>query len=181
MNISSLNDIGVRGLVVFDDGKYYYSLEDDWRKYKIEDPSDELQGLADCRAVVARTSATASVFVNLSEMEEVKDPEAPYEPGTSTGSNGIEEGAVVILHENGSFFSVADERLYELVEGSEGDAGVVVNRGTIVASIPQNDIPSGTWCVLVNLPSIVKHDKVLRALSEPAAKALSQPKAKASR
>jgi hypothetical protein len=177
MDIHSLNDIGARGLVVFDGTKYYYSLEEDWRKYKIEAPSGELQGLADCRAVVARATTTLAVFVNLSEMEGVADPKAPYKPGDAEASNGAEEGAIVILHENGSFFGVANERLYELVEGAEGDAGVVVNRGTIVASIPQNDIPSGTWCVLVNLPSIVRHQPraALRAVGQP--RASSPPKA----
>jgi hypothetical protein len=175
--IQNLSDIGTRGLVVFDPDGYSYSLEDSWRDFKIQDPSTELIALARSRAVVARTTQSSSaVFVNLSEMEFPRDDEpAAFEPGEATAEGGAEADATVILHEEGSFFAVTEQDLFTLEEGAEGDAGVLVNRGTIVAAIPRNDIPSGTWCVLVNLPSIVRRperklhavDSVARTAEKP--------------
>jgi hypothetical protein len=153
MSLLSLNEIGERGVVVYDGTSFSYVLEDHWRDFKIAKPGQDLIALASANVVVASVARCAAVFLNLTEMNDVNNPSAP---GASTGTRGTEDGPLVILHESGSFFSLSEDQLTSLEEGAEGDAGVLINRGTIAASIPQNEIPSGTWCILLNLASLVK-------------------------
>jgi len=93
------------------------------------------------------------VFVNLDAL--VTLDEGKDAPGTTVGTNGSEEHQI-ILFEGGQFFSVAPKPEPAIPEGFEQDAGVLVNRGAVVAAIPGGNLPIGTWCVLVNLAQLAR-------------------------
>lgn len=155
MPIQNLSDIGPRGLVTtFDGDKYYYVSEDDWRQNgPLTDPKAAGIPVADlAKLKVVVTQLNGGAFVNLDRLAGLaKDPTA------SQNGNPIawrQSSVNIVLEENGKCFQITREDMKDLPTGFEGDARVVVKRGAVVASIPPNTIPSGTYCVLVNLASL---------------------------
>jgi hypothetical protein len=160
MAVVKFSDIGVRGLVVCDrEGQYRYVAEATWRKDgKVYPATESTKALQKLQAVVAPLDR-AVVFLNLDEL-----PGAP--PATSTDKSGRTRAAgesrgpwSIVVSETDSkgtteLTEVSSELSAPLDPGAEGDAGVLVRRGAVVAAIPKNSIPSGSFCVLVNLRGI---------------------------
>jgi hypothetical protein len=148
-----LNTIGARGLVVYDGENYTFVREDEWRgRGPVSNPPAALTRLTELHAVVAKLEET--IFVDLDGLGELErtQPEVPERLPPSPWR----EGSSIVLRESGNFYQITPEDLEELDEGFEGDAGVLVNRGAVVAAIPSNAIPSGTYCVLVNQASFIQ-------------------------
>jgi len=154
-SVQNLSDIGPRGLVMFDGQDYYYVSEDAWRKKgPLKDPAPGLlaPGLKEVKAVVAQLKA--GVYVNLDRLAGLEEDPNP----AHTGAPGPWRTSAtnIVFEEKQRLFQITREDMTKLSAGSEGDARVLVKRGAVVASIPANSIPSGTYCVLVNLASLSK-------------------------
>jgi hypothetical protein len=145
-----LSNIGARGLVVFDGKTYSYIREGDWRAqgYVAGAPA-VLEQLAQLKAVVAQLGD--SIVVDLDQLD-LEDPSVEVKPTES--KTPWQGGRSVVLRENAYLYQITEAQLSGLDEGFEGDAGVLVTRGAVVAAIPSNSIPSGTYCVLVNRTSL---------------------------
>jgi hypothetical protein len=147
-NSFTLSSIGARGLVVFDGRQYKYVQESVWRS---QGPSGgaptQYDNLKELHAVVAHLGNT--IYVNLDEL-----PGLEASDGTKPGpKHEWEPDADIVLREQGALYQVSGN-WQDLPVGFEGDAGVLVNRGAVVATIPSNSIPSGTYCILVNLAAL---------------------------
>lgn len=142
--MSTVSQLGSRGLVIFTKGgEYLYKSEKEWRKDTyLREPLKGASG------VVAKIKE--SVFVDLDQWTGLAEPQTP----SATKKNSFVEGESIVLKENGLYYQIPLADLPALPAGAEGDAGVVVKRGAVAAAIPANIIPSGTYCVLVNLASL---------------------------
>jgi hypothetical protein len=141
-SLQQLSDLGPRGLVMYHEKKFYYATEEEWRATKVDAAGAKyLQGLK----AVAAVLASNEIFVNFDQLAELARTKL-----TDTGSGDVSlEGLAtpaVVVREGDNHFAVTGWR--PLVQ--PGDAGVLVTRGATVAVIPQNTIPSGTYCVLIN-------------------------------
>jgi len=149
-----LSTIGARGLVVYDGKTYSYIRESEWRAQGyVADAPAEFEALVRLNAVVAQLGE--AILIDLDRLGELEPPSEDIEPHESK-EPWQEKGRSVVLRENALFYQVTEEKLSALDEGFEGDAGVVVTRGAVVAAIPSNSIPSGTYCVLVNRTSLTR-------------------------
>jgi hypothetical protein len=145
--------IGARGLVVYDGKTYSYITEGDWRTLGyVSDAPAEFQDLVRLNAVVAQLGE--AILVDLDRLGELEPPSVELEPRPSKAP--WQAVRSVVLRENAVFYQITEDKLRRLDEGFEGDAGVLVTRGAVVASIPSNSIPSGTYCVLVNRTSLTR-------------------------
>lgn len=155
MPILNLSTIGPRGLVVFANDEFSYIEEAEWRaKCELDAPDQTAANLSNVNAAVARFRENA--YVSLDLLADLPDPNSPanedQRPWQELGSPDF----TVVLKENDKFYQIKKSELTPLDEGAEGDAGVLVTRGAVVATIPTNMIPSGTYCVLVNFESLKK-------------------------
>ncbi len=169
-----MSKIGDRGLVLYDGKNYYTVNEDKWRELERHEvpvagsgtPSvPGLDALIHFQAAVALLSAKpdANVFVDLERLARLPE---------TKGSKALREemghhpkltkvpplkGRNIVVREADCVF-VVPENLWgtPVPPAACGDARVLVNRGTLVAAIPQNQMPVGTWCVLVNIAALVK-------------------------
>jgi hypothetical protein len=156
MPVNKLSDIGARGLVVHDGEKYFYVLEETWRNMVAPKPPPNAPELVSLRAAVAVLAAEPiNVFVNLNEIS-FGDAETRAASGDKPPS-GTQSSRRVVLHDNDKYYEIPDAAWSTIDENSAGDARVLVKRGALVAAIPKNTIPSGTWCVLVNLKSLTRY------------------------
>ena len=163
--IVKLSNIGARGLVVFLGAgvadPYQYVEEGDWRALAAAPNPlpQEATELAKLHAVVAPLSADSlghsrDVFVNFDEMPTLARTKLqPKAQGQTTAPSQAQWGRLIV-HENGNFYGIESSLFSPLDAGSLGDTFVLVRRGAIAAAIPRNNIPSGSFCVLVNLPAI---------------------------
>lgn len=143
----NLSEIGARGLVIFHEKKFKFVTEDEWRKNgKLPEPTGAIKTLTDLKAVIARVET--DVYVDLDRMDGLEDSNLKTE---GTAVKAAAPTPSILLRERGDLIRVPLSTFTELDKGFEGDAGVIVNRGGLVAAIPRNSIPSGTYCVLVNL------------------------------
>ncbi len=153
MSNASINEIGTRGLVVFKDDKYYFVTEKDWRnKGPLSDAAANLPlpELDRVKAVVAELDNV--VFVDLNKLHNLDDASVATPPTSIAWSKS---DLSIVLREDNNFFQVALDEDDTIDDGFEGDARVLVNRGAVVAAIPQNTIPTGSYCVLLNLSSLL--------------------------
>jgi hypothetical protein len=156
MPTTSLSDIGVRGLVICEDGKFYYVTETKWRdKCALTDApkqngAETPQTLVDLNVALAKLSKSA--FVNLDALMNLEPSDlGQEEPAQERDpeANELDEKGI-LLYENERYYMIPEEMWEPLAANAEGDAGVLVKRGAVVASVSANDIPTGTFCVLVN-------------------------------
>lgn len=146
--LESLSSIGARGLVVFEAGKYYYVKEEKWRSNgAAKDAPKQVQAAQKLGTVMAQLEN--ATYVDLDKLKTLEDGM----PAPQKTRAWIDEQSIV-FQESGKLFQIPRSDWSELDPGFEGDAGVIVTRGAVVAAIPSNQIPSGTYCVLVNLESL---------------------------
>jgi hypothetical protein len=144
-----IKDVGSRGLVVFDGKDYSYITEVSWRNgTQIRGMPNELTPLRETKSVLAKLNNVT--YVDLDRIAGLADPR-----GDNNGDRTLNSTKKsVVFREGDRFFQIMLDELNELPEGFEGSARTLVTRGAIVAAIPKNDIPSGTYCVLVNLANL---------------------------
>jgi len=148
-----LTTIGERGLVICtrdnasDEKVFYYVKEDDWRQMILHaPPSNPPVGMA----LTEIMSQPQTLFVDLDAI-----PTRPItqNPGISPLRPSPEP--TIILCEGNSFYEVKRADWKKFVNTlSDADARVFVNRGTVVAQVPQNAVPVGAYCVLLNFSGI---------------------------
>jgi hypothetical protein len=70
--------------------------------------------------------------------------------------NEIGKDGIVIYTDEGKFYVVTEKQWQkqELDANNSGEAGVLVNRGAVLARIPQQGPPVGYACILINLKSL---------------------------
>lgn len=151
----NLSDIGIRGLVIADGEDYWFVTESEWReKFALTKAPESggrtsVQTLVDLKVALAKLSNT--VFVNLDALANLGESDLdPAEAAPKDPKADVLDTDGILLHEKNQYYLVPLSELHPLEENAEGDAGVLVSRGALVASIPANDIPTGTFCVLVN-------------------------------
>jgi hypothetical protein len=161
MSQGTLSQIGARGLVIYDGTEYFFVNESDWRKlpaYGLDSarPVAELVNLS--AAVATLKESPAAIFVDLDRLTELPATQgsaATSAPPTS-GALPSFTGENVVLREGANVVPVPRTAWKKLDTGLSGDAKVLVNRGAVVAAIPQNHVPQGTFCVLVNFSALTK-------------------------
>ena len=146
---NNIGDLKERGLVVFKDGAFVFSTESNWRSNATvlngAGVTADLSSLQTARGIVAPLGNTDG-FVSFDLLLGL--PKQPVAAASGTPSAGAVWNLVVL--EQNNFLEIPSTAFNTLSKGAAGDAGVLVRRGTVVASIPQNSIPSGSFCVLVN-------------------------------
>lgn len=156
-SLDKLKKLGDRGLIIHElidnESKYFFVLEEDWMRLKLEEPDEQLQQLAKLGAVVAQVEDSQGAFVDLAKLGVAEaHPEVREEAESHLVETEVNASSIVI-HEEGTFYAIPRSawKANGLPEGAEGDAGALVDRGAVAANIPDDDIPIGTFCVLVNL------------------------------
>jgi hypothetical protein len=161
MTLFSLAEIGERGLIVHEEGKYFVANEVDWRKlpaYSISS-APAVEQLVNVKAAFATLGD--SIFVDLDALATL---------GTTVGSEAVKNGPIpekrydfsglpaksIVVRESSSLFVVPREATQPIDAILSGDARVLVNRGAVFAAIPTNTVPHGTFCVLVNFSGVTK-------------------------
>jgi hypothetical protein len=150
-----LSDIGTAGLVVHTNKKdYKYVTESDWRsKGTSVMTTPEVADLRRLQAAVApivSEGRSVTIFVNFDKLGGLSATGSSSPTGKSTGSSEWS----ILVNEGSNLVEVPSELFATLDPGSLGDAAVLVRRGAVVATIPKNSIPSGSFCVLINLAGI---------------------------
>jgi hypothetical protein len=152
-----LSSIGTRGLVVFlgDKEGFQYVTEGTWRQESQQRPptanTKKLQEL--CAAVAPVNDAgSPCAFVNFAALKNLSPADPQAKPITPNPSRTAKWS--IVVYENTTFYEIPSKLFTPLDVGSAGDAAVLVRRGAVLATIPKNNIPSGTFCVLVNMPAI---------------------------
>ena len=155
--MKDLSEIGERGLVVYFKDKYSFVTEDDWHKNPLQEPADidtATQSALSAGAILANLDGQCTVLVNLDRFPAPEGQILPPGPKERPWQPATEDSPSVLFQENGTCYQIRKSDWKSLDPGFEGDAGVLVKRGALVAAIPRNEIPSGSYCVLVNLASI---------------------------
>lgn len=148
-----LREIGSRGLVVFDGEGYKFVQEHKWReKGPVKQESEKTQTLRKLGVIVA--SLDEGIYIDLDKLVGLEASEEAIETGAAQVPLVPARNSVLLRHEQ-ELFQVPESDWIALDDGFEGAAGVVVTRGALVAAVGQNSIPSGTYCVVVNLPQIL--------------------------
>jgi hypothetical protein len=154
-NLDDLSKLGDRGIVVheLDDGtkesKYFFVLEEEWMKCKLTEAPPRLKEFESVGGVLAQSAKTRGAIVDFNKIK-VRKSELKNVPAAAK----VEDMGDAIVIKEGADFYVIQPSLWqdnELPPGAEGDAGTLVDRGAAIANIPDDDIPIGTYCVLVNL------------------------------
>jgi hypothetical protein len=149
-----LSDIGPRGLLLAHEEGFSYVTETAWRERTEVADSRTVKAGADLEELVRLNVAVAKlacgVFVNLDALAELEEG-LHVDTGKKQEVGALRPGDMnVVLHERERFYVVQEPMFQKLDAAASGDAGVLVKRGAVVASIPANTIPTGTFCVLVN-------------------------------
>lgn len=163
-----LSTIGARGLVSHagpDEGTYGYVADNDestWRAYPVVDLNkfltdrgyannvvDKLQGTKTPIALLPTKAST--VFLNLDAFTQLPAPAAAPAPTPKEIPPG--DDAVLVCEKN-AFYAVSTKDFQALAPIDAGEARILVRRGAVTAAIPQNDLPVGTNCVLINLTQL---------------------------
>jgi hypothetical protein len=148
-----LREIGARGLVVFDGESYQFVQEHKWRERgPVTNETKQTEQLRDLGVIVAKLDD--GIYIDLDKLVGLEESEADIKSGPARFALTHEPRSVLFRRGN-ELFQVPESDWIELDDGFEGAAGVVVTRGAVVAAVGQNSIPSGTYCVVVNLPQIL--------------------------
>jgi hypothetical protein len=152
-NLDDLSKLGDRGIVVHEldgsDSKYFFVLEEEWMKHKLNAATPRLEAFAASGGVLAQSADTAGAILDFQKIKV-----RPTELKNVVRLPNVEDKGDAIVIRDGRDYYVLEPALWknnELPPGAEGDAGTLVDRGAAVANIPDDDIPIGTYCVLVNL------------------------------
>jgi hypothetical protein len=162
-----LSSIGSRGLVVFlsNQDRFRYVTEGTWRQNSniLTAPTPNTTKLQALGAAVAPVrDATSTTFVNLDALANLAKETVPgtrYPPNPppippTTGNFSVVVYETLTGASAGQYYMVPSALFAQLAAGAEGDAAVLVRRGAVLAAIPTNSIPSGSFCVLVNIAGI---------------------------
>lgn len=143
-----MTSLSERGVVVWDGKSYRYETEGAWRAKPVEEGADlaSLKNLKQLRSTLAVIQQEPmKLFVDLDHLKLEETPQT----GVGIGITPEDDDPVVFIHDGGKFYRA--DQWTAMEPGTEGDAGVVRRRGGVLAAIPGNDIPAGTFCILVNL------------------------------
>jgi hypothetical protein len=172
----SLGKIGACGVVVHAGepgaGRYAYFPDNEtesWRDKLVEDTTLADKKAADMLvdsgapvAVLATKDGNHTILVNLNAFHGLKSAKGPspahWEP-KPVHSTMHGKFAGVLIRDKKKYYEVGARDLYEMAAIDAGEARVLVRRGTIAAAIPDNDLPIGTNCVLVNLTQLLPAEK----------------------
>jgi hypothetical protein len=169
--LKKLKKLGDRGLVIAEAGRngepeYYFVLEETWATRPVVEGREHFQALLDAGVIVAQVPESQGAFVDFEKLQVLKYEESSEEDqeeekedrGRWKRVNVEADPNGIVIHHDGQLYSVSPEHWANspLIEGSEGDAGTLVDRGAIAANIPNDSIPIGTYCVLVNLALLNK-------------------------
>lgn len=172
LRLTALQKVGTRGVVYHDvklkpsTDEYGYfadNTDETWRKYPVE-----LQAFAKSRGLnaaqittVVTSNAPVAVFGTTNKRTILVNLDGLRNLGTSVGSKrppkgkvGTGKGDFFLIHENAKYYAVARSAFHPLSDMDAGEARVVVMRGGVIAAIPDNVIPYGTNCVLVNVSAL---------------------------
>jgi hypothetical protein len=155
-NAFTLSSIGTRGLVIYDDkDTYNYVTEEAWRA---RGPLNPIPPTFPARNLIGLNVAVAAldegVYVDLERMPDLEPASVPNPNANPVP--WVADPRSVVIREKDAFYQIVEADWQQVPEGFEGDAGVLVKRGAVVATIPSNSIPSGTYCILVNLANLAK-------------------------
>jgi hypothetical protein len=104
-------------------------------------------------AILQRSESGKTVFLNLDAFRGLGREEA-LPPAVDRSSVPAEEAAILI-REDEKYYFVPYAALTYLLPRDAGEAKIVVRRGAVAAAIPNNGLPLGTNCVLINLTQLV--------------------------
>jgi hypothetical protein len=148
-----LTTIGERGLVICtrdaasDEKVFYYVKEDDWRQMILSTPPSNLPVGT---ALTEITAQPQTLFVDLDAI-----PTRPIKANPGISPLRPSPEPTIILCEGRSFYEVKRAAWKKFVNTlSDADARVFVNSGDVVAQVPQNAVPVGAYCVLLNFSNI---------------------------
>lgn len=162
-----LSKIGLRGVVVHsgesEAGAYAYfpdNKDESWRTHGVSigdvaasrgfDPALVTQ-LADNQvsvAVLKTTGRAKTLFLNLDAFLDLGREEAAA-AGAATSVPPADANAILI-REDKQYYLISEGELRDLSPKDAGEAKIVVRRGAVTAAIPNNGLPLGTNCVLIN-------------------------------
>ena len=162
--ISRLSEVGERGFVFHYDDKYYAVVEDDWRQLDLHAvPAQDANAVGVLThydaAVAVMSEAPPSVFVNLERfvgLEETEGSKRMKDLHPSKALGDLPREPCVVAREANSVVVIPKSEWQPIDGDVAGDAKVLVYRGALAASIPQQDIPTGTFCVLVNFAGLIE-------------------------
>ena len=184
LNLRRLGTIGARGMVVHADKRvrgHYGFFADNKRETWREFPITNIATFAQERGfdvgdldILAKNSVSIAVmktrhevqgktvFVNLDAFHDLAKQSPDADDGSSKDvqynsqvDNLLARFGVLLIRENGKYYQLPASKLHPLDTADAGEANVLVRRGAVTAAIPNNDIPIGTDCVLVNLTEIL--------------------------
>lgn len=167
--------VGPRGLLVHEgadvnNGYRYFpdNEQSSWRRYGVKldailaqrnlNPA-KVSAIVESKAPLAKLSektflVNLDAFSGLAEASEaVRKTAGPFQ-----GQKPADGEKVFLLHEHNAYYAVPDRDLHNLEPLDQGEARVLIKRGTIAAALPPNALPIGTHCVLVNLTPLVPND-----------------------
>lgn len=156
----AISVIGDRGLVINDANDVFsYVKESEWRKlprYALP-TSGPIATLTRLAAVFGKIGE--SVYVDLDKLAHLPETEGSAE-AQALGSMGLTavpevSGTNLVLKEFDTLRVVPASSWTESDVTIAGDAMVAIDRGVPLASIPVGNIPSGTFCVLINIKAMV--------------------------
>jgi hypothetical protein len=182
IDLRRLGSIGARGMVIHAGTRgggtyafYAVNTQETWRKFLVEDKDmgtfAQKQGfnVEDLRKLIDNSVSTAvlktrpdvqaqTVLLNLDAFQELADT-----PGDGPGAprqdppraHGLPSRFALLIHEEGKYYAPPTAEFHPLEGQDAGEAKILVRRGAVAAAIPNNDIPIGTDCVLVNLTEIL--------------------------
>jgi hypothetical protein len=169
---NALSEIGTRGIVFHDGdpelGTYQYfsdNANESWRTNRVDLgrfvqdrglPTSLIESLvsADVPVAVVKVDAPAKTFfVNLEAFHQL-GAGGPL-GGTSVGSNPPANVDAILIREKQNYYAISRGDLHTLDTADASEAKILVRRGAVTAGIPNNDIPYGTNCVLVNLTQLL--------------------------
>ncbi|HLK38359.1 MAG TPA: hypothetical protein VKU41_16465 [Polyangiaceae bacterium] len=161
-------NLGPLGIVVYagttidqvDDDKFYYIPEDQWTRLPQITPlsmGPEVVAAA-LQPGAGGTQYARRLFMdfdrlNVSSSQPTNQTSGIDRTATAAGTGTPQDWSVVVRR-GGECREVPASKFTPLPPDSQGDAGVLVRRGAVVASIPQNSIPSGSYCVLGNFATV---------------------------
>jgi hypothetical protein len=171
----ALGEIGTRGLVIHrgerKKGEYAYFADNDdesWRSFPVNlDEFAQARGLDSGQiAVLMNAGAPVAAFspsgrgitaptivLNLDAFHDMPAPETgPRSPEKPELRKDV---PAFLIREGNSYYAVSEDAFHPLRDEDAGEAKILVRRGAIAAGIPENSIPVGTNCQLINLTQLL--------------------------
>ncbi len=169
---NALSEIGTRGIVVHEGdaeiGLYKYFSDNEvesWRTHQVDLgrfvqdrqlPPNMIESLVTADVPVAVINMNAPVktfFLNMEAFHRLGD--GGQLSSNAPGSNPPTSADAILIREKNYFYAISRNDLHSLDNADASEAKILVRRGAITAGIPNNDIPYGTNCVLVNLTQLL--------------------------